>query len=132
MPHPWVYGATIIPDGKIRFSVEVTGLQTTEGAIEITGAATQVNGAFAPISYITDIAAAYKGDPNDPEQEDRYFVDVEAVPTSGQTFDRTLDVTVFVRVSKVWVTVLGSVPQPATGPGVTAWKYKYDAQISAT
>jgi hypothetical protein len=133
MPHPWVYSAKIT-DGKITFRVEVTDLQTTQGAIEITGAATQVDGAFAPISCVTDIAAASEGDRNDPEENGRYFVDVEAIPTSDHQFKENLDVTVFVRVSKVWVTVLEpgtDEPAPRTGQGPTWGKHKADAHISA-
>jgi hypothetical protein len=106
MPHPWVYSAKITGD-KITFSVEVTDLQTTKGAIEITGQAMQVNGAFAPIYAITDVPDAPNGDPGDPNEANRYFVDVEAQPNSSQPFVKEQDVTVFVRVSKVWVTVLG-------------------------
>ena len=139
MPHPWVYSGKIT-DGKITFRVEVTDLQTTQGAIEITGEATQVNGAFAPISCVTDIAAASKGDSNDPEEADRYFVNVEADPTSDHSFNENDDVTVFVRVSKVWVTVLGpgsddpSLPKGTRPPpDAPTWGvHKADAHINGS
>lgn len=105
--HPWVYSATVTPGG-ITFSVEVTDIHTTAGAIEITGTATQVNGAFAPIYYITDVPDGPNGDKNDDDQKCRYFVNVPAIPTPGHVFDPNEDLTVFIRVSKVWVTVIGS------------------------
>jgi hypothetical protein len=135
--HPWVYSATKTDD-KITLRVEVTDLHTTQGAIEITGEATQVNGAFAPIACITNIASAVEGDPNDPEEANRYFVEVDAVPTSDHEFNDREDVTVFVRVSKVWVTVIGPgtdepQPPPGTGPRVKVsptWGiHKADAHI---
>lgn len=137
MPHPWVYSAKITGD-KITFSVEVTDLQATKGAIEITGQAMQVSGAFAPIYAITDVPDAPNGDPTDSNEVGRYFVDVEAKPTSDNSFKEDEDVTVFVRVSKVWVTVLGpGTDDGPVGPNQTAtnvgpiWGiHKGDAGIS--
>lgn len=144
MPHPWVYSATIA-DGKITFRVEVTDLQTTVGAIEISGIATQVNGAFAPIYRIINIPAGPNGDLKDPDQADKYFVNVDAYPTADHPFTANEDVTVFVRVSKVWVTVLGpgsddegsqrprskttsSGTEPTPGP--TWGKHRADSHVS--
>jgi hypothetical protein len=137
MPHPWVYSAKVTGD-KITFSVEVTDLQTTQGAIEVTGQAMQVGGAFAPIYAITDVPKAPNGDPDDRNEAGRYFVDVEATPNSGLSFVEEQDVTVFVRVSKVWVTVLGpgtddgpDGPNPRTKkPGLLWGVHKGDAGIS--
>ena len=138
MPHPWVYSATVTGT-NISFNVEVTDLKNTQGVdtaggIEITGEATQVNGAFAPISCITDIANATPGDPSDPEQAGRFFVNVEATPTPDQSFDPNEDVTVFVRLSKVWVTVLepgtDETAQPRSGTPPTWGKHKADAHIN--
>jgi hypothetical protein len=116
----------------MTLSVEITDFQTTEGAIEITGEVTQVSGAFAPISYIADRANATEGDPSDPDQAGKLFVDVEAVPTPDHPFMPDDDVTVFVRPAKAWVTVLGAgtdEPGPATAGPV--WGiYKTDAQLS--
>jgi hypothetical protein len=105
--HPWVYSATKT-ERKIRFRVDVSDFLTTQGAIEITGQATQVNGAFAPITRIINIADAVMGDPDDEDEVNRYFVDVEAVPIPGHPFRDDLEITVFVRVSvsKMAVTVL--------------------------
>ena len=114
-PHPWVYSAKIT-DGKITFRVEVTDFKPTaadigiSGDIEISGQATQVNGAFARISCITNMDASFKGKGDD---ADRDFVNVEATPIGEQPFTEDKDVTVFVQVSKVWVTVLG----PGIEPG---------------
>jgi hypothetical protein len=140
MPHPWVYSATTTADGKITFRVEVTDLQTTQGAIEITGVATQVVGAFAPIFQVANIEDAIKGDPDDEDQAGKLFVDVQAEPTQDHAFDPKEDVTVFVRVSKVWVTVLGPGideqkgspgPGPNTAPAPTWGKHRADAHMNA-
>jgi hypothetical protein len=140
MPHPWVYSATITGN-KISCHVEVTDLQTTVGAIEISGIATQVNGAFAPIYRIIDIPSGPNGDPNDSDQAGRYFVDVEADPTADQPFTAHEDITVFVRVSKVWVTVLGpgsdddpqksNVVDPTKPAGPTWGKRRADSHVGA-
>ena len=106
MPHPWVYSATITGD-KIRFRVEVTDFKPDVGVIEISGQATQASGAFAPIYGTADVPKVPNGDPEDKDQEGRSFVDVEATPTSDHPFTKDEDVTVFVRVSQAWVTVLG-------------------------
>ena len=119
--HPWVYSVTKT-DGKITFQVEVTDFKPTakdigiSGDIEISGQATQVNGAFARISCITNMTDSFKGTGDD---ADRDFVNVEATPIGEQSFTEDEDVTVFVQVSKVWVTVLGAgveVEGPGTGP----------------
>ena len=99
MSHPRVYSVTCT-GGKITARVEVTDFQTTEGAIEITGEATQVNGAWARVSGIADRATAT-------EEDDKYFVDVEGALIPDHKFNANKDVTAFVRVSKTWVTVLG-------------------------
>jgi hypothetical protein len=140
MPHPWVYSATIT-GSKISCHVEVSDLSATVGAIEISGIATQVNGAFAPIYRIIDIPKGPNGDPDDPDQENGYFVDVVADPTADHPFRDDEDVTVFVRVSKVWVTVLGpgsdddrqksnEIGQPKP-PGPTWGKHRADSHVSA-
>jgi hypothetical protein len=105
--HPWVYSAMINNDGTITFRVEVTDLRATKKAIEISGMATQDNGAFAPIYRIIDMPKEPNGDSDDLEERGRYFLDATAAPTTDQPFDASLKITIFVRVSKVWVTVLG-------------------------
>ncbi|MGZ3318106.1 MAG: hypothetical protein ACXU95_12470 [Isosphaeraceae bacterium] len=130
MPHPYVDKATMT-NGKITFRVEVTDLQTTQGAIEITGEATQANGAFAPISCVTNIPSAPNGEGED---AGRYFVDVNADPNPNpdNPFKNDQDITIFVRVSKVWVTVLGPGTDevaPRTNESPTWGKRRADAQI---
>jgi hypothetical protein len=137
--HPWVYSATIT-NGTVTFRVEVTDLKATTGAIEISGIATQVNGAFAPIYRIINIPTEANGDKDDPNERGRYFLDAEATPTADHPFTDHEDVTVFVRVSKVWVTVLGpgsddnkQGPSSKTviGPGPTWGKHRADSHVSA-
>jgi hypothetical protein len=146
MSHPWVYSANIT-NGKITFRVEVTDLKATTGAIEISGIATQVNGAYTPLYRIINIPTKPNGDPNDQQEAGKYFLPVEATPTADHPFSPDEDVTVFVRVSKVWVTVLGpgsddegsgrpgpestsGGAEPAQGP--TWGKHKADSHVSAT
>ena len=133
MSHPWVYSFALTGD-KITLRVEVTDLQTTTGAVEITGEATQINGAWARISSVTDWVDAVKGDPNKPDEKDKYFMDVEAVPTPDHSFDPNDDVTVWVRVSKAWVTVLGpGTDDPSKGAEGPIWGiYKADSQLPAS
>ena len=135
MPYPWVYSATIA-NGEITALVDVTDLYPTQKAAEITGAATQVNGAFAPIYCIVDVTKATSGNPKDPDQAGKYFVPVAATPVDGHAFDPDQDFTVFVRVSIVWVTVLGpgtdGVSEPEKEPGSYTWgRHKADSHISA-
>jgi hypothetical protein len=126
MSHNWVDSVTLTPE-KMTFRVEVTDFQATEGAIEITGEATQVNGAWARISTV-----AYSH--NVIKEGDKYFVDVEGVPTPDHQFTMDQDVTIFVRASKTWVTVLG----PGTDESVERtqvgqiWgRYKKDSQLDS-
>jgi hypothetical protein len=109
MPYPYVDSAVITGD-KITFRVEVTDFKTTEGGIEISGQATQVGGALAEISAIAQVPATPNGEGED---QGKYFVDVTADTIPPKRFRKDQDVTVFVRVSKVWVTVLG---EHTTGP----------------
>jgi hypothetical protein len=115
--HPWVYSATIT-NGTIIFRVEVTDLRATKKAIEISGMATQENGAFAPIYRIIDMPKEPNGNPKEDDEKGRYFLNVVATPAVGTSFDPSLKVTIFVRVSKVWVTVLG--PGSDDPPPVTS------------
>jgi hypothetical protein len=139
--HPWVYSATITGD-KITFSVEVTDFKPDAGVIEISGQATQVGGAFAPINAIAQVPAEPNGNPGEGDERGRSFVDVVAEPTPDHSFRKDQDVTVFVRVSQAWVTVLGAgegepngtpeltVPDEKANEGQTWAKHKADARIS--
>jgi hypothetical protein len=98
--HPYVESVSITGH-KITLRVEVTDFKTSTGGIEISGQATQNGGAFANISSIVDIATATVGD------DGELFVTVTADSIPPYRFRKDQDVTIFVRVSKVWVTVLG-------------------------
>jgi hypothetical protein len=98
--HPYVDSVSMAGD-QITLRVEVTNFISTKGGIEISGQATQIGGAFANISQVVDLATATKGDNNE------WFVTVTADTLPPYRFKKGQDVTIFVRVSKVWVTVLG-------------------------
>jgi hypothetical protein len=136
--HPWTYSAKITGD-QITFSIEVTDFKPQTGVIEISGQATQIGGAFAPIYATASVPENPNGDPDDDDQKDRSFVDVAATPTPDYPFRADQDVTVFVRVSQAWVTVLGEgtdgqAPVQETGPrapdGNTWGIHKADARLS--
>src|SRR4029077_19360413 len=86
---------------QIDLSVEVTDFKTTKGSIEISGQATQVGGALAMISQVVDFTK------DATEEPDGYFVTVTANVVPPIRFKKDQDITVFVRVARVWVTVLG-------------------------
>lgn len=114
MPHPWVYSAKIT-DGKIAFRVEVTDFKPDAGVVEISGQATQEGGAFASIYGTATVPDAPNGDPDDEDEAGRSFVNVDVTQNPDYPFRNGQPVTVFVRVSKAWVTVIG---QSTTGqPG---------------
>src|SRR5262249_55643744 len=120
--HSWVYRVTLT-DGKMTFHVEVTDVEDTTGPIEITGEATQVNGAWARVSTVADRAKATK-------EHSKYFVDVAGVLTPDHQFNANQNVTAFVRVSNTWVTVLGpGTDEPGDVVGQIWGKYKADAQL---
>ena len=75
--------------------------------VEISGHATQSGGAFANIYEIAQVPTA-----NGPESDPS--IDVTVEPRSTNQFRKDQDITVVVRVAKVWVTVLG---KPAQQPG---------------
>jgi len=72
--------------------------------VEISGAATQVGGAFAMIHKVEPVP----NKPTDPEAE--ASVDVTVDPCSDKQFRKDQDVTVYIRIAKIWVTVLGEGP----------------------
>ena len=75
--------------------------------------------------------------PTDPGVEPS--VDVAADPCSDKTFRKDLDVTVYIRIAKIWVTVLGEGPDldGGTEPGIpvdegTKWGHvRHVAQMYA-
>jgi hypothetical protein len=106
LSHPWVY-SVMKTGGKITFRVEVTDFQPTAGVVEISGQATQEGGAFAPIYATATVPSAPNGDPDEPEEAGRSFVNVDVTENPAYPFKIGEAVTVFVRVSKAWVTVIG-------------------------
>jgi hypothetical protein len=107
MPDSYVTNATIA-GSQLTFQVQVDDFKPNS-VIEISGQATQSGGAFAPISEVKTVPAQPTGDKGE------YYVDVTARKMGEYPFRDDQDVTVFVRVSRVWVTVLGPQGQAATG-----------------
>ena len=103
MSHGFVTSATL-QNGKITFSVGVYEFKAGE-PVEISGYATQTNGAFVNIYQIKQVP-----DMADPA------VDVTVDPQSGQQFSQDDEITVVIRAAKVWVTVLGSTQPVGVGP----------------
>ena len=140
MPHPWVYSAKITGD-KITFRVEVTDFKPDAGDIEISGQATQEGGAFAPIYAIKNMAGAIEGNPEEADEAGLFFVDVDVTQNPKYLFKNGEAVTVFVRVSKAWVTVIGqstagassSVEPSQPAPDGTTWEHHIaDAHVSGS
>jgi hypothetical protein len=98
--HPYVDSVSM-NGNQINLKVEVTDFETTKGGIEISGQATQVSGALALFSQVVDFTKDAVEDP------DGWFVTVTANVIPPIRFKKDQDITVFVRVARVWVTVLG-------------------------
>ncbi len=134
MPEPYVTSATIT-GGKIVLSVRLDKFTPNE-YVEISGQATQINGAFANFYDIQQVPAEpnVPADPSVPGDTDHYDVDVTGAPSPHQ-FRGEQDVSVVARVATVWLTVLEGQP-PATGPGGglapdgATWKEKRVSQIN--
>lgn len=108
--HPYVDSVAMNGD-QITLKVEVTDFKTTQGGIEISGTATQTGGAVASFSQIVDIATAIAETGADGKQY--LFASVTADTIPPYRFRKDQDITIFVRVAKVWVTVLGAHDQTA-------------------
>ena len=109
--HGFVTKVTLQND-TITFSVGVYGFDAGE-PVEISGYATQTNGAFANIYQIEQVPKM-ADPPADPPADPS--VDVTVEPRSTVPFSQDEPVTVVIRAAKVWVTVLGSTP-PQEGLG---------------
>jgi hypothetical protein len=92
--------------GKITLTVRVDNFSPGD-YVEISGHATQSSGAFANYYSIEEV-------PNPTNTVAVNTVTVTAVPVPPQRFIPWEDVTVVVRVAKIWVTVLGGASQPGT------------------
>jgi hypothetical protein len=111
MPPPYVTSAKFA-GGQMIFNVIVDGFDPGD-YVEISGAATQVGGAFAAIHKVVPVP----NKPTDPGAE--ASVDVTANPCSDKKFRKDLDVTVYIRIAKIWVTVLGEGRPPPDKTGQT-------------
>jgi hypothetical protein len=137
MPEPYVTSATIT-GGKIVLSVRLDEFKPNE-YVEISGQATQINGAFAYFYDIQQVPAEPNvlADPSVPNDTDHYDVDVTGAPSPHQ-FRGDQDVSVVARVARVWLTVLGGQPsQTGSGQGDAApdgatWKEKRVSQINGS
>jgi hypothetical protein len=115
MPHPYVTSAAI-KNNMIEISVEVDASEAGT-YVEVSGSATQTGGAFANFYDIRQVPAA---DPNarssDPDDAGKpvSFVYVSAHPLPPNKFRTDQDVSLVIRVGKVWLTVLGK--SGTTGP----------------
>ncbi len=113
MPFPYVDSATIKND-SIELAVEVDP-NDSGTYVEVSGSATQTGGAFANFYDIRPVPAA-PNDPDDPTSTKRYvFVSAHAIPPNK--FREDQDVTVVIRVGKVWLTVLGKGPATSEAEG---------------
>ena len=134
MPEPYVTSATIT-GGKIVLTVRLDEFKPNE-YVEISGQATQINGAFAYFYDIQQVPAKPNvlADPNVPNDTGHYDVAVTGAPSPHQ-FKGEQDVSVVARVARVWLTVMewqqvmGYVHgQPA--PNGSTWKEKRVSQIN--
>jgi hypothetical protein len=93
-PHPWVTDVTL-NNNQIVLTVKIEGFTTGE-RIELSGYATQENGAFAVFSGLQVVPT--------PAPNNKITMYVTAL--SSQNFQKGSPVTVVFRAARVWVTVL--------------------------
>jgi hypothetical protein len=101
----------IDPENNIQVSIDVDAFMPNE-SVEISGYVAQNHGAYAIINEFQTIQSKLGGIAH-------LTVTAKPVPTAP-AFQQSDDVMVFVRVAKVWVTVLGEGPaqQPGLSPAV--------------
>ena len=109
MPHPYVTSAEI-KDGMIWIGVEADEYPAGSW-IEISGHATQTGGAFANFYDIQPVPDPTTEDSRDGKPHSDVYVKAHPLPPSK--FKLTEDVTIVVRVGKVWLTVLGRTYNPS-------------------
>jgi hypothetical protein len=127
MPHSYVDSVTLI-NNQLTLQVEVSDFRASGGYVEVSGQASQVGGALAVIYQTVNVpqapapAPAANGNGNGTGNEaQEYFVEVTAAPVAGSAeFQAGQDISVFVRVARVWLTVLGNDPAPAPVGNVEA------------
>lgn len=133
MPDSYVTEAAIT-NGQVQITVRVDAFQPSD-YVEISGQATQTGGAFANFYDIRQVPAEPNApaDPDDPPgTAGHYQVNVSGAPIPHQFTEE--DVTVVIRVAKVWLTVLreptGAQPSgERIGDNVT-WKEIRTAEMS--
>lgn len=103
----------LTPAGKIIVTGAVVGFGVGK-RVEVSGYMTQASGAYIPFSYMTDVVPA--ANPGDPPQV--------TVTIDSASLNEDDDVTVVMRVSEAWPTVLDrDKPDPEVGIRA-AWKPK--------
>jgi hypothetical protein len=107
MPDSYVTSATFNPAGQIELEVLVNTFKPGE-YVEISGHATQTGGAFANYYDIKQVLPA--------DSDGNQYVTVTATPIPPQKFYNDEDVTVVLRVAKLWVTVLGQQSKQPSPP----------------
>jgi len=106
-PHPYVISAKFT-GGKLELGVLVDDFKSG-GYVEVSGQATQTNGAFANFYNIEEVPDKpnVPADPSIPDDPDHYCVYVSATPLPPTKFSKDLDVAAVFRVARLWLTVLG-------------------------
>lgn len=120
MPHTEVSEIELRDDGSIALTIEVFGFETDTPlpVVEISGSATQANGAIATFYDIQSLPVADPGRGS--------FVTVVATPSPE--FAPGEVITVVGRAAKIWSTVLCKDPDDQR-PGIKAvWKAKPGTQ----
>jgi hypothetical protein len=113
LAHSQVPKVVLTTNGKIIVTGQVVGFSVGK-SVEVSGYITQTNGAYIPFSYMTDVLPP--SNPGDPPQ-------VTATIDSANLNEQD-DVTVIMRVSETWPSVLDrDDPDPTTGIQA-AWKPK--------
>jgi hypothetical protein len=109
MTHPYVTNVTL-KNNQIVLTIQVDEFSPGE-PLEISGQITQSGGAFATIYTIAEVPTTPNGDNGE------YYLVVVADPIPPHRFRQDQDVTVFLRVAKVSVTVLvEEQPEPGQPP----------------
>jgi hypothetical protein len=116
MPDSYVTSAAFTTDAQsvtqIALAVQVDDFNEGE-TVEVSGHATQIGGAFANYYDVKKVPAAVTGADGKPHKT----VTVTTHPIPEFPFVEGQQVTVVLRVSRVWVTVLG--PQAGISPAST-------------
>ena len=118
-----------LENNKIVLTVQVGDFKPGE-AVEISGQATQNNAAFAPFYEIKDTPGTNTGAGSTAYPNGNSSLTVTADPVDAEKFKAGEDITVVVRVAKVWVTVL-SKDRDNLDPTNIAWTASKTATVEA-